>query len=205
MWKRKSLNNIQRKGSLLILIYTFKEGIRIKMKIINFASNLAMPMIILLIVAYGLKEKNKVFDTFLVGAKEGIETTFKIFPTLIGLFVAIGALRSSGILECITHIASPILNLINFPGELMPLALLRPVSGSGSMAIATDIMKNCGVDTMLGIMASTIMGSTETTLYTIAIYTSCIKVKKTRGILIAALTADIVGMLVSVVVCRLLP
>ena len=114
---------------------------RIKMKIINFASNLAMPMIILLIVAYGLKEKNKVFDTFLVGAKEGIETTFKIFPTLIGLFVAIGALRSSGILECITHIASPILNLINFPGELMPLALLRPVSGSGSMAIATDIMK----------------------------------------------------------------
>ena len=73
------------------------------------------------------------------------------------------------------------------------------------MAIATDIMKNCGVDTMLGIMASTIMGSTETTLYTIAIYTSCIKVKKTRGILIAALTADIVGMLVSVVVCRLLP
>ena len=87
----------------------------------------------------------------------------------------------------------------------MPLALLRPVSGSGSMAIATDIMKNCGVDTMLGIMASTIMGSTETTLYTIAIYTSCIKVKKTRGILIAALTADIVGMLVSVIVCRLLP
>lgn len=173
-----------------------------KMKTISFVSNLAMPMIILLIVAYGLKEKNKVFDTFLIGAKEGIKTTIQIFPTLIGLFVAIGALRASGILDCITHLASPILNLINFPNELMPLALLRPVSGSGSVAIATDIMKNFGVDTALGMMASTIMGSTETTLYTIAIYTSCIKVKKTRGILVAALTADIVGMIVSVLVCR---
>lgn len=173
------------------------------MKTINFISNLAMPMIILLIVSYGLKEKNKVFDTFLIGAKEGIETTVKIFPTLIGLFVAIGALRSSGILKFITQLASPVLQLINFPSELMPLALLRPVSGSGSVAIATDIMKNSGVDTLLGMMASTIMGSTETTLYTIAIYTSCIKIKKTRGILIAALTADIVGMIVSVIVCRI--
>lgn len=172
------------------------------MKIINYISNLAMPMIILLIVAYGLKEKNKVFDTFLVGAKEGIEITFKIFPTLIGLFVAIGALRASGILDFITHMATPILGFIKFPSELMPLALLRPISGSGSVAIATDIMKNFGVDTAIGMMASTIMGSTETTLYTIAIYTSCIKVKKTRGILIAALTADIVGMIVSVAVCR---
>lgn len=173
------------------------------MKTINFISNLAMPMIILLIVSYGLKEKNKVFDTFLIGAKEGIETTLKIFPTLIGLFVAIGALRASGILNFITQLASPVLQLIKFPSELMPLALLRPVSGSGSVAIATDIMKNFGVDTLLGMMASTIMGSTETTLYTIAIYTSCIKVKKTRGILIAALTADIVGMIVSVIVCRI--
>ena len=98
--------------------------------------------------------------------------------------------------------ATPILGFIKFPSELMPLALLRPISGSGSVAIATDIMKNFGVDTAIGMMASTIMGSTETTLYTIAIYTSCIKVKKTRGILIAALTADIVGMIVSVAVCR---
>ena len=86
----------------------------------------------------------------------------------------------------------------------MPLALLRPISGSGSIAIATDIMKNCGVDSLIGNIASTIMGSTETTLYTIAIYTSCIKVKKTRFILVAALTADIVGILVSVVICRFL-
>ena len=174
------------------------------MKLVNFISNLAMPAIILLIVMYGVKEKNKVFDTFLEGAKEGIETTVNVFPTLIGLFVAIGALRSSGILDMIINIINPILMIIDFPSELVPLALLRPISGSSSIAVATDIMKNCGVDSLFGIMASTIMGSTETTLYTIAIDTSCIKVKNTRLVLVAALTADIIGMLTSVVVCRIL-
>lgn len=174
------------------------------MKIINFVSNLAMPLIILMIIIYGLKEKNKVFDTFLEGAKEGIETTFSIFPTLIGLFVAIGALRNSGVLDLIINFVNPILSVIHFPSELMPLAMLRPISGSSSIAIATDIMKNCGVDSNIGMMASTIMGSTETTLYTIAIYTSCVKIKKTRFILVAALAADIVGILTSVVVCRIL-
>lgn len=174
------------------------------MKLINFISNLAMPAIILLIVMYGVKEKNKVFDTFLEGAKEGIETTVNIFPTLVGLFVAIGALRSSGILDMIINIINPILMIMDFPSELVPLALLRPISGSSSIAVATDIMKNCGVDSLFGIMASTIMGSTETTLYTIAIYTSCIKVKNTRLVLVAALTADIIGMLTSVVICRIL-
>lgn len=172
------------------------------MKIINFISNIAMPMIILLIVIYGLKEKNKVFDVFLDGAKEGLEITLSIFPTLIGLFVAIGALRSSGILDIIIYFLTPILNVVDFPSELMPLAMLRPISGSSSIAVATDIMKNCGVDSPIGIMASTIMGSTETTLYTIAIYTSCIKVKKTRYILVAALIGDIIGIISSVVVCR---
>ena len=142
------------------------------MKTINFISNIAMPMVILLIVIYGLKEKNKVFDTFIDGAKEGLEITIGIFPTLIGLFVAIGALRSSGILDIIIKLMSPILNAVNFPSELMPLAMLRPISGSSSIAVATDIMKNCGVDSIIGTMASVIMGSTETTLYTIAIYKS---------------------------------
>ena len=174
------------------------------MQIINYISNIAMPLIILLIVANGLKEKNKVFDTFLDGAKEGFEITLGIFPTLIGLFVAIGALRSSGILDIIIYFLTPLLNVIHFPSELMPLAMLRPISGSSSIAVATDIMKNYGVDSTLGIMASVIMGSTETTLYTIAIYTSCVKVKKTRGILAAALIGDLVGLLTSVVVCRIL-
>lgn len=173
------------------------------MKLINFISNLAMPIIILIIVSYGMIEKNKIFDDFLDGAKEGLEIVLSIFPTLVGLFMAIGALRSSGILDIIINFLMPILNVIHFPTEIMPLAMLRPISGSSSIAIATDIMKNYGVDSTLGMIASTIMGSTETTLYTIAIYTSCVKIKKTRFVLYAALIADFVGIMVSVISCRI--
>ncbi|MCI8383808.1 MAG: spore maturation protein [Clostridia bacterium] len=174
------------------------------MQIISFLSNLAMPLVILLIVTYGLIEKNKVFDDFLEGAKEGLEMVIHILPTLVGLFVAIGALRSSGILDKIIYFTTPLLSMIHFPSEIMPLAMLRPISGSGSIAVATDIMKNYGVDSTIGMMASTIMGSTETTLYTIAIYTSCVKIKKTRFVLWASLLADLVGILVSVVICSIL-
>lgn len=174
------------------------------MKFVNYISNLAMPLLILLIVFYGLKQRKKVFDNFLDGAKEGLGIVLNIFPTLIGLFVAVGALRSSGILDMIINIVTPFLNLVNFPSEIMPLAMLRPISGSSSIAIATDIMKTYGVDSNLGIIAATIMGSTETTLYTIAIYTSSVKIRKTRLVLLAALTADIVGIIVSICVCRFL-
>lgn len=174
------------------------------MQIINFLSNIAMPLIILIIIVYGLIEKNKVFDTFLDGAKEGIEVVLSIFPTLIGLFMAIGALRSSGVLDLIVRFLTPLLNYIHFPSEIMPLALIRPISGSASIAVATDIMKNYGVDSKIGIIASTIMGSTETTLYTIAIYTSAVGIKKTRFVLAAALIADVVGIFVSVAVCQIL-
>lgn len=167
-------------------------------------SSVAIPFSIVFIITYGLIEKNKVFDTFLEGAKEGIEIVLKIFPSLIGLFVAIGALRASGILDLIIKTLSPVLNLFKIPAEIMPLAMLRPISGSASMAVATDIMKANGVDSLIGQIVSTIMGSTETTLYTIAIYTGIVKIKKTRGILIAALIGDVVGMLASVAILQFL-
>ncbi len=174
------------------------------MKFINYISIIAMPLVILIIIIEAIKNKIAVFDVFLKGATDGVEITLKIFPTLIGLFVAIGMLKDSGILDFITKVISPILNLIHFPGEVVPLALLRPISGSASMAVATNIIKNNGVDSFAGILASVIMGSTETTLYTIAVYTSSVKIKNTRGILIAALAADLTGILVSLVVCRVI-
>lgn len=171
---------------------------------INYLSNLAIPFTILLILLYGLIEKNKVFDTFLEGAKEGIEIIIKIFPTLIGLFVAIGALRCSGILDFVIKLIYPIVNFLKIPTEIMPLAILRPISGSASIAIGSDIMTKYGVDSKLGLIASTIMGSTETTLYTIAVYTSSIGVRKTRFVLIAALIGDLVGMIASVIIWNIL-
>ena len=175
-----------------------------KMQIINYVSSAAMPIIILCIIVYGLIEKNKVYDTFVNGAKEGIEIVFSVFPTLIGIFVAVGALRSSGILDLIIQWISPITNFLKIPSEIMPLMFVRPISGSASTVVATDIMRTFGVDSKIGLMASTIMGSTETTFYTIAIYTSCVGVKKIRFVLVAALIADFVGMMASVILCSIL-
>lgn len=174
------------------------------MKIINYFSNLAIPLIFLIILFFGISEKKQVFDIFIEGAKEGIEIAVKILPTLIGLFVAIGALRSSGVLDFIINLISPITNFLGFPKEIMPLAMLRPISGSASIAVGTDIMKTYGVDSKIGLIVATIMGSTETTFYTIAVYTSVVKIKKTRFVLWASLIGDIVGIFTSVVIWRIL-
>ena len=174
------------------------------MKFIEYFSNIAMPFMIIVIVLYGVIERKKVFDIFLEGAKEGISVVFNIFPTLVGLFVAIGALRSSGIIDLIVNFLTPVLNVVNFPTEILPLAIIRPISGSSSIAVATDIMNTFGVDTNIGLIASVIIGSTETTIYTIAVYTSSVGIKKTRFVLWASLIADFVGIVTSVVVCRFL-
>lgn len=176
----------------------------IVIKNFQFISTVAMPLIILIIIIFGIRERKNIFDLFLIGAKKGMEITIRIFPTLIGLFFAIGLLRESGIIDFFTKIMSPILNTLNFPKELVPLAILRPISGSASMAVATDIIKNNGVDSIIGLIASVIMGSTETTLYTIAVYSSSVNIKDTKKVLIASLAADVTGIVISTIICRLL-
>ena len=170
------------------------------MKIVNYISSAAIPIVMVIIIVYGLLEKNKVYDTFVDGAKEGLKIVIKLFPTLLGIFVAVGVLRSSGVLDFIIKIISPITNVLNIPGEIMPLTIVRPISGSASTAVATDIISKYGVDSKIGLIASTIMGSTETTFYTIAIYTSAVGVKKIKFVLAAALIGDLIGMLTSVAI-----
>ena len=174
------------------------------MNIINYISIIAVPAVILIILLYGIFERKNVFDIFLKGAKDGLDMTIKIFPTLVGLFLAIGALSSSGVLDFIINLLTPFLSLFQIPPEIMPLAILRPISGSGSITIATDLMKKFGVDSFIGLIVGTIMGSTETTLYTIAVYTSSVNIKKIRFVLFAALMADLTGMFASVVIWRIL-
>ena len=172
------------------------------MKFINIISNYSIPIIILLIVGICFFEKNNVFDDFTEGVKEGVEIIYNVFPTLLGLFVAIGFLKTTGLLDFIIKLIMPMIELVKIPKEILPLMVFKPVSGSAATAIATEIMRENGVDSLIGKIASVIMGSTETTLYTIAIYTGCVKIKKTRGILLAALAGDFIGMLVSIVICR---
>ena len=174
------------------------------MKIVNYISTIAVPVVIIIIVIYGIADKKKVYDIFVEGATEGMSIVIKIFPTLLGIFLAVGVLRSSGLLEIITRAVSVFTNKVGFPSEVMPLAMLRPISGSGSIAIATEIMQKFGVDSLIGLIAATIMGSTETTLYVIAVYTSSVNVKKIRFVLFAALMADIAGIIASVEIWKIL-
>lgn len=170
------------------------------MNFINYISAIIIPLVIVLVIGYGIAERKNVYDIFLRGAKNGIKIVIKLFPTLLAIFLAINMLRNSGVIDFIINILKPILLFFNIPIEIMPLALLRPVSGTASMAVATDIIKTSGVDSKIGLIAATIMGSTETVFYTIALYTSSINVKKTRFTLVASLIANFVGIATSVII-----
>lgn len=121
------------------------------MKTINYISTIAIPAIIIIIIAYAIKDKKKMYDIFIEGAKEGMKIVVSLFPTLLGIFIAVGTLRSSGILEIITNMLSFLTNKIGIPSQVIPLALLRPISGSASLAVATDIMTTYGVDSKIRI------------------------------------------------------
>ncbi len=174
------------------------------MQIIKFISNMAMPMMFIVIISYGLIKDVKVYDCFVEGAKEGIETIIKILPPLVGLLVAIGVFRASGALEFIIQLLNPMTSVLKIPSEVLPLALMRPISGSASLAIVTDLITKYGADSFIGRITSTMMGSTETTFYTLAIYFGSIGIKNVRHSIVAALLADFTGIVVSVWICRMI-
>lgn len=170
------------------------------MTIVSYLSEIIIPFVIVFVIGYGIVEKKNVYDIFIKGAKNGVKIVIKLFPTLLAIFLAINMLRNSRLVDFIINLVKPILNILNIPVEIMPLALLRPISGTASMAVATDIIKASGVDSKIGLIAATIMGATETTFYTIALYTSSIKVKKIRFALVASLIADVVGMATAIII-----
>lgn len=144
------------------------------MSLINYISIVAIPFVIFFIISYGVIEKVKVFDSFIVGCKEGINTVIKIFPTLIALFLAISALRNSGIFDFLGNFLSPILTFFNIPPEVLPLILIRPISGSASTAVAADIMETYGVDTLIRINCIYYYGCNRNySLYYSNIYQCC--------------------------------
>lgn len=168
----------------------------------TYISAMIIPTIISLVLFVGIKEKKKVYDLFIEGAKEGVKVTFKLFPTLIGIFLAIYMLRSSGLIDFVCNILANVTELFNVPNAILPLAIIKPISGSGSMAIATEIMAHFGVDSNIGRIAATIMGSSETTFYVIALYMSSVKVKDSRKIIIPAILADIASIISAIIFLR---
>lgn len=154
-----------------------------------------IPSVLTIIVATGYIKKIPIFDSFLQGAGEGIEATFSIAPSLIGLIVCVTMLKSSGAFDLFSALLSPIFKTINMPSEVIPLALLRPISGSGSIAVLDSIFKNFGADSHIGKIASAIMGSTETTFYTLTVYFGSIGIKNSRHAVISALIADLTAII----------
>ena len=162
-----------------------------------------MPAFVCIIVVFGLIKRVPVFDIFLKGAKEGMQILYSIAPTIIGLVFAVDLLRSSGAIDAICNFIEPVADYLGFPKEIVPMVLLRPVSGSGSTALLTSLYEQCGPDSFAGRVASVLAGSSETTFYAIAMYFGCIKVKKIRHTLFAAIIADITAAVMSVLTVRI--
>ncbi len=163
----------------------------------------ALPIIILAILGAGLLRNVRVFDAFTEGASEGVRTVIKILPSLVGILTAVGVFRASGALDFVVWLLKPAASLLGVPAEAMPLALLRPVSGSASLALVSDIIREHGPDSFVGRVVSTMMGSTETIFYTLAVYYGSAGIRNIRYTLLAALIADGVSVIASAWVCTL--
>lgn len=164
----------------------------------------AIPVILLGIPTYGMFKKVKVYEAFTEGAKDGFTNAIRIIPFLIAMLVAIGVLRASGALNYFSQLVAPVTRLIGMPAEVLPMALMRPLSGGGANGIMVELFKQHGPDSLIGRMASVIAGSTDTTFYVIAVYFGAVGVKKIRYSLSAGLLADLAGILAAVFVTNLM-
>lgn len=172
--------------------------------LINVVSIVAIPLVLLLFLGWGIFRKVKVYEVFVEGAKEGFGVAVRIIPYLVAMLVAIGIFRASGALDLLTAVVAPVTSLIGMPPETLPMALMRPLSGSGSLGIMTELMKVHGPDSFIGILASTMYGSSETTFYVLAVYFGSVGIKNTRHAVPVGVIADVAGMLAAVGIVHLL-
>jgi spore maturation protein B len=171
--------------------------------LIHTVSVWAIPLFLVGIPLYGLLKGVKVYECFVEGAKEGFQVAIRIIPYLVAILVAVGMLRGAGAIDLLARWLDPALRFVGMPSEILPLALMRPLSGSGSMGIVTELIKTHGPDSFLARLAATAYGSTETTFYVLAVYFGSVGVKKTRHAVVAGLSADVASLAASIIVCRL--
>lgn len=163
---------------------------------VNNFTDYIIPLLTVGVLVYAAIKRVDVFDAFCEGAAEGLKTCVDILPALVLLLVCIGMFRASGAVEALTNLLKPICSAVGFPSEAMSLVILRPFSGSGAMAVYNEIAASTGADSFAERVAAVLIGSSETTFYTIAVYFSAVKVKKTRYAVPAALTADLTAWIV---------
>ena len=172
--------------------------------ILSLFSVLFLPLLITVILVYGIKKKVAIYDVFIDGAKDGLKTCMEILPFIIGIFIAIEALTSSGAMDFIEHISQPFFNLLGIPKELISVIFLRPVSGSGSLVVVEKVMEETGPDSFIGRAASVMVGSCETVFYVLALYFGVTAVKKMRHAFTAGIIGYIAGVIASVYICKIL-
>lgn len=161
----------------------------------------AIPVLLVGIPLAGIARGVKVYDVFIEGAKEGFDVAVRIIPFLVGILVAIGMFRGSGAMDLLMALLRPVVAPTGFPAEVVPLAILRSLSGSGSLAVTTDLVKTFGPDSLIGRIAATMYGSSETTFYVLAVYFGAVGVTRTRHAVPAALIGDLVAVIAAVAVC----
>ena len=166
-------------------------------------SKVILPIFIVIIIFYGLKKKINIYDSFLEGAKEGLVTTFSIFPAVIAMIFAINIFLDSGVLYFVAGFFKQILENFNIELEILPMALLRPISGNASLAIMNEIFMDFGPDSFTGRLASILQGCTDTTIYVIALYFGTVKITKIKHALSVGLFADLVGIIVAFILTNL--
>jgi spore maturation protein SpmB len=169
---------------------------------VNTLSILAIPFLLSFFPVYAAIRGIKVYEEFVEGAKEAFGVILKIIPFLVTMLVAISMFKGAGGIDLLTRVLAPVLTPLQFPPDLLPLALMRPLSGSATLAILTDIIHRLGPDNIVSLMAATIYGSTETTFYVAAVYFGSVAIKQTRHAIPAGLLGDLAGIIASVVVCR---
>lgn len=162
--------------------------------------NYLIPIIVIIILIYGLYKKVDIFDTFLLGVKEGLKSSINLFPTIFAMIIAINLLTKSGFILDLSNTLKPLFNRISFPVEVLSLAILRPISGSASLSMLSEILSNYGPDSFIGRVASVMQGSTDTTIYIISLYFASIGVKKIKYSLIVGLLSDLISIILSVVI-----
>lgn len=173
-------------------------------RVMNAISMLALPFLFSFLPLYAALKRVKVYEDFVEGAKEGFQVSIRIIPYLVAIFVAIGMFRAAGGIELVTRGLGPLLDAIGFPTELVPMCLMRPLSGSGTLAVFADLVTAHGADSLLARIGGSIFGSTETTFYVVAVYFGSVGIRRTRHAVPAGLFADLIGIIASVVICRLM-
>lgn len=172
--------------------------------VLSTVSKWAIPFLLLVIPLYGFFKKVPVYETFVEGAEEGFTTAVRIIPFLVGMLLAISVFRASGAMDYLVALLRPLMAIVGAPADVLPLAIMRPLSGSGALGMATELMKVYGPDSLIGRMASVMQGTTDTTFFVLTVYFGSVGIKRFKYAVITGLSADLTGLLASIYICNLL-